>query len=204
MRAVRSGSGDAWLGPALIELRQTTEELMRIRLLVILLLALLAGQVFLLRRSQARLRISDLDVDQRFPALRVAVVDRTAIRLLASTTVGECTLVVAISADCAVCQEARRTWAKRYRAWLDSAGVPVRPVWLAFSDSLGSSSFFAGFDFRGIGTFRVSDAPKVAAATLGLLATPTNYLLDRRGSIRAILLGDVLPSLRQARAVCRA
>lgn len=116
----------------------------------------------------------------------------------------ECTLLVVISPTCAACRLMRDTWSARLSSWLDSVATRVQPVWLIGGDDSSASEFLSGYDVapRTLVARIATDAP-TAGRALGILGTPTYYLLDREARLRVGVLGDEFPPADSARRACR-
>lgn len=116
-----------------------------------------------------------------------------------------CTLLVVVSTTCPVCSRMRVTWPAKFAAWRDTLDTGVRSLWLAIEGKAELAEFVRGspvsasdIDFA---TF-AHGLTREAYNSLGILGTPTLYLVDRGGRVQAGLLGDVLPPVELARSTC--
>jgi hypothetical protein len=132
----------------------------------------------------------------------VVIADGSPIAFRQLFTGQSCTLLVLISPGCAACRRMRDSWAARLRAWTDTIGAPMRAIWLTASDSATARAFTLGYDLSGIVLARAIDDPERVGRRLGVIGTPTSYLLDRTGTLRLGILGDTLPPAHMARAAC--
>jgi hypothetical protein len=98
----------------------------------------------------------------------------------------------------------RVTWPDRFTIWTDSVGSDVRPLWLSEGGRAALRDFIAGFAMDEIDFAYVPlGGTREAYRLLGVLGTPTLYLVDREGIVRAGFLGDAFPPVDLSRSVCR-
>ncbi len=140
-----------------------------------------------------------------FPDMRVGVpghsIEQSLSDLLASAH--GCSLLVVVSTGCVVCKRMRVTWPDRFRAWSESIGVSVRPIWLAEEGSESLKNFTNGYDLGSIDFAFSAGSSDQAFDQLGVIGTPTLYLLDPQAQMVVGVLGDRLPPLDIARAACQ-
>jgi hypothetical protein len=119
-------------------------------------------------------------------------------------TGGSCTLIVFVEPTCGACRQMRARWAEMLRVWRDSVGTPVHAVWASTADSASLRLFVGGFDLGRTDLVRIVGNPDDAGRQLGIYATPTSYLLDTHGRLRAGVLGIGMPPADSGRASCAA
>lgn len=119
------------------------------------------------------------------------------------TSRGTCSLLVIVSTHCYFCRQMRGTWPQQAREWADSVGVPVHSVWLSGEDEETLNTFYEGYDFSGVTLARLPSRPARTLQRLGLVGTPTSYLLDRQGRLRLGVLGDRFPPVPQGQRACQ-
>lgn len=124
------------------------------------------------------------------------------LRALVSTGLG-CSLLVLVSPSCPVCARMRTTWPIRFAKWTDSVGVPVQPIWLSEGGGEAFDAFTSGFTLEGITrTFLRPETSEDAFRALGVIGTPTLYLVNSEGVVQAGLVGDLFPPVDIARRAC--
>lgn len=114
---------------------------------------------------------------------------------------GGCTLLVIVSTTCPVCQRMRYSWPRRFAIWRDSISSSMQAVWLAPQEAAEQSTFYEGFNYKGIRRGQLLSG--TGGKKLGVIGTPTAYLLDSSGRLRIGILGDILPPADSAARVCR-
>ena len=170
------------------------------------LVLLLVAQIGIRQWQERRqVPLTGLYPGEPVPLLEVAKVGGTPVGSLAEilTAKSSCSLLVVFSPGCPICQRMRLTWRERYRSWVAEVGAAVTHVWLSvYPDSL-VGPFVANYDLDAV-VLRVSSGEAAAAyADLGIIGTPTSYLIDPRGRVQMGLLGDVLPPADAAKRVCK-
>ena len=116
---------------------------------------------------------------------------------------GDCTLLVIVSPTCPTCARMRVTWPNRFAAWADSVGSEVRPLWLGEGGKDEFLEFTREFILEGVElAFLPAGTTAHAYRVLGVLGTPTLYLVDSAGTVQAGLLGDVFPPVAIGRSAC--
>lgn len=114
-----------------------------------------------------------------------------------------CDVLVIVSPTCPTCARMRTTWPRRFAVWADSVGHVARPVWLGSGGHDEFRRFTMGFSMPGVDFAYIPiGSTGTAYRLLGVIGTPTVYLVDRKGIVRGGWLGDVLPPPDLARAVC--
>lgn len=143
-------------------------------------------------------------VGELLPETRVTLVNSDSIFYLNDAIVTEdsCALLVVISTTCPFCLRMRDSWMRNVEHWSDSVGVTVTKLWLAGEDDATLLDFYSGFDFEGVQLLRVAEDPARALGRLGLIGTPTTYLVDGQGHLRMGIMGDFLPPIERGREVC--
>ena len=143
-------------------------------------------------------------VGEPLPATRVTFLNSDSSLYLheAMTSEDSCSLLVMISTTCPFCLRMRDSWRRDVTQWSDSLGVPVTMLWLAGEDDATLTEFYSGYDFEGVTLLRVADDPARALGRLGLIGTPTTYLLDPHGRLRMGVMGDLLPPIETGREIC--
>lgn len=96
----------------------------------------------------------------------------------------------------------RESWKRDVSHWSDSVGVAATTLWLGGEDDATLSEFYAGYDFEDVMLLRVADDPARTLGRLGLIGTPTTYLMDSQGRLRMGVMGDLLPPVEAGREVC--
>jgi hypothetical protein len=175
------------------------------RLIASVLIAACAVQVVALAASRGPIALQGPTVGRPLPDFGLVAIGHDHPRSWPSIIAQrKCTLLVVISPTCAACRLMRDTWSARLSPWLDSVAAPVRPVWLIGSDDTSARAFVAGYDLARttIVAWMTSDVTE-AGRTLGIIGTPTYYLLDREGRLRVGVLGDEFPPADSARRACR-
>lgn len=115
-----------------------------------------------------------------------------------------CSLLVVVSPTCPTCARMRTTWPERFSNWADSVGADVRPIWLSEGGRDAFDAFTNSYPLNGITlTFLLRGTTAHAYSVLGVLGTPTLYLIDSAGVVQAGLLGNLLPPTDLARNACR-
>ncbi|MDT8369966.1 MAG: hypothetical protein RQ745_12235 [Longimicrobiales bacterium] len=138
------------------------------------------------------------------PELPVGMLDgghRSTLREVVSGS-GTCSLLAVISTSCGVCARMRVTWLDRFNAWADSVDGVVRPVWLAGEGEASLERFTRDFDLASIDLVFTAGSPRQAGRELGVIGTPTLYLVDAQGRVRSGVLGDQFPPADIARSIC--
>ena len=176
------------------------------RLIASVLIAACAVQVVALAATRGPIALHGPTVGRPLPDFGlVATLDgRQETWTSAIATPHHCTLLVVISPTCAACRRMRDTWSDRLSPWLDSVAAPVRPVWLIGATDTVARAFVAGYDLapRTVVATITTDVAQAGRA-LGIVGTPTYYLLDRDGRLRVGVLGDEFPPADSARHACR-
>ena len=114
-----------------------------------------------------------------------------------------CSLLVLVSPACPVCARMRTTWPARFAKWADTVGAAVRPIWLSEGGEEAFGAFTSGFSMEGITrTFLRPGTSEKAFRALGVIGTPTIYLVDSEGVVQAGLVGDLLPPVDVAQRAC--
>jgi hypothetical protein len=165
---------------------------------------LVAQAAFLLHRRTTFDDIEGPKMGQVFPSLEVQFVGRDSADDLGEQTVeaGRCVFVVFMDVNCSVCGRMRFTWAGRFRAWSDSAQLPIRAIW-AFSDQADRiSAFVAGHDVAGIDLATVTDARR-GMRELGVFGTPIAYLINAKGQAKLGVAGNQFPPASVAAKACQ-
>ena len=175
------------------------------RLIAGVLIAACAAQVVALAASRGPIPLHGPTVGRPLPDFGLVAMANGQLQSWPSVIARrECTLLVVISPACAACRLMRDTWSARLSPWLDSVAAPVRPVWLIGGDDTSARAFIADYDVapRTLVARMAADIP-AAGRALGILGTPTYYLLDREGRLRVGVLGDEFPPADSARHACR-
>lgn len=120
----------------------------------------------------------------------------------ASLRGGSCALIVLVNTHCGFCKRMRVTWPQQFHRWRDSVAAPIAPIWLSMQPEDTLRAFFHGYDFAGVAAGRLELGNGVRIGDLGVIGTPTSYLIDRRGRLRTGVIGNQLPSLDSARSAC--
>lgn len=114
-----------------------------------------------------------------------------------------CDLLVIVSPSCPVSGRMRINWRYRFSAWRDSVGVDIRPIWLGSGTSDEFRAFTTGFPLEGISlTHLPVKGTGIAYESLGVIGTPTVYLVDTSGKVEGGVLGDRFPPVDLARRSC--
>lgn len=113
-----------------------------------------------------------------------------------------CTLLTIISTTCGICQRMRGSWPAASRRWVDSVGAPIKLVWLGGEDHQTLLDFYSGFAFAGVRKLKVNEDPVGTFRRLGVIGTPTTYLLDGSGQLIQGIIGNRRPPVRLARDSC--
>lgn len=111
-----------------------------------------------------------------------------------------CALLVAISTYCFFCQRMRYTWRSRYADWQKTVGHPVKAVWISLQDSATLAAFSADALLDEVTLVRTDDFSTFEG--LGVIGTPTTYLVDQVGRLRIGVAGDQLPPVDSGRTAC--
>lgn len=115
---------------------------------------------------------------------------------------GRCTLLAIVDPGCGVCSRMRTTWPPRYRIWADSVGVPIEAIWLSQGNADAFEMFMEGYRSSDVQLAYNVGSPEDLVADLGVVGTPTLYLVDKSGTVRLGVLGDLLPPVSIAREGC--
>ena len=144
------------------------------------------------------------EVGQPLPSAQVTVVNGSSNATLrdALTSDGSCSLLVIVSTTCPFCMRMRHTWPRDATIWSDSVGTPVTKVWLAAEDDTTLTEFYSGYDFDDVSLVRITDDPVGTFGRLGIIGTPTTYLLDAAGHLRMGVMGDQFPPVQAGRDAC--
>lgn len=116
-----------------------------------------------------------------------------------------CTLLVIVRPLCPTCARMRVTWPSRFAAWADSVAAQIQPVWLSVGGHDALEAFVTGYRLQEAGITLVSVPEGFTSATydaLGVLGTPTLYLVRPDGTVVAGLIGDRLPPVALAAEAC--
>ena len=98
----------------------------------------------------------------------------------------------------------RTTWPDRFANWADSVGAEIRPIWLSEGGRDAFHAFTSGFPLDEITlTYLLRGTTAHAYSVLGVLGTPTLYLVDSAGVVQAGMLGNSLPPVDLTRSACR-
>ena len=143
-------------------------------------------------------------VGEALPATQVSLLNGDSILYLneAVTSEGSCALLVMISTTCPFCLRMRDSWTRQATQWADSLDVSVTKLWLGGEEAETLAGFYSGYDFDGVTLLRVADDPARSLGQLGLIGTPTTYLLDSHARLRMGVMGDLLPPIEAGRQVC--
>lgn len=175
------------------------------RLVTIVLIAACAAQAVALAARRGPIALHGPTVGRPLPNFGLVSLDEGRPQSWTSAIpTRECTLLVVISPTCAACRLMRDTWNARLAPWLDSVAAPVSAVWLIGADDTSAHAFMAGYNVapRTI-VARITTDIQAAGRSLGIVGTPTYYLLDRAGRLRVGVLGDEFPPADSARRACR-
>lgn len=172
------------------------------RTAVALLVLALTGQFVWIHRRQAPVAFDGPVLGQPLANvdLRMDSGGSSDLRHLVDTRAG-CTLLVIVSTGCPVCQRMRYTWPRRFAIWKDSIAPGVQPVWLAPQGIKEQSQFYDGFNYTGIRRGQLLGDS--AGTILGVIGTPTLYLVDSEGRLRIGVMGDMLPPADSVAHACR-
>lgn len=115
-----------------------------------------------------------------------------------------CHLLVLVSTSCPICRRMRVTWPSKLKAWQDSLDQPVTTVWLSEEQREALDVFISGYALETAVDIFASNAgrPTQFFEELGLIGTPTLYLLDRQGLLRYGIAGDHLPPAARVDEAC--
>ena len=114
-----------------------------------------------------------------------------------------CVLLVYVSPTCGACARMRVTWPGRFGAWADSVPGRVRAVWLSEVGEVESREFVGGFSLDGIEILHLfPESAKEASRDLGIVGTPTTFLIDSDGVFLVGMMGDVFPPIGVAQETC--
>ena len=120
--------------------------------------------------------------------------------LLSLVPRASCAVVVVASTYCAVCARMRYVWRQRLASVASARNVGIAAVWLFSQDSTEVGKFTEQGDWKHIIVARLP-SPDVLEE-IGIIGTPTTYLLDRHGKLRLGLLGDQLPPADSLVSAC--
>lgn len=139
-----------------------------------------------------------------FPAVRIGTLagnSDLALADLLSESSG-CSLLVIVSSSCPICRHMRVTWPGRFKRWADSVKAPVRAIWLMEEGRGHLAEFRRGYTLDRLELAFIAKDRTTALRDLGIIGTPTLYLIDSQGRMQAGLVGDRLPSAALAQSVC--
>jgi len=174
------------------------------RLLLGCLSLLLLGQVALwtVRRSEPPpegplvgellpdVRVSPLGTDHDGPLSQILVRSR------------ECSLVL-ISTSCPVCSRMRVDWPERFADWATGTHARIETIWLSEEGEGELALFVDGHDLAGVDhVLHAVGEERQLFRRLGMIGTPTVYLVDAEGRYRYGLLGDRFPPLDVVETAC--
>ncbi len=115
-----------------------------------------------------------------------------------------CTLTVVMDVNCAICQRMRIEWPRRFAAWADSVGGPLKAVWLVADSYEDTKRFFGSPDPDRIIRAQITSDPDNAFRALGVIGTPMMYLVDGRGQMRMGIAGNQFPAPLAVKGLCAA
>lgn len=175
------------------------------RAVTVLLLLGMSVQSFMLWNESLPDAPTGPTLGQPLPSVGPLIVDGQVVGSINSVLVGHgtCSVVVGISPDCSFCREMRGTWQEGFSAWQDSVGVPIKAVWIAEADSLELDAFYASHSLPKVVKATLPAGSNQLRKQLGVYATPSVYLVDRRGRLRIGIIGHLLPPVDSTRAICR-
>ena len=113
-----------------------------------------------------------------------------------------CSLLVVVSTQCPVCTRMRVTWPARFMAWTDSLNLTIKPMWLVTEGTQDWEAFIEGFDLTLVEAIFPAEDPDALIDGLGVVGTPTAYVVDAKGNFVYGLLGDRLPPSDAVRHAC--
>lgn len=114
----------------------------------------------------------------------------------------KCSLLVVASTYCIWCQRMRATWGADLEQWRRDVGVDeIRAFWLFREGPPDVSGFWRDTSFPGAWPLSMVD-PAETWRDLGILGTPTTYLLGAGGSLAFGTMGDRLPPSDEAERLC--
>lgn len=172
--------------------------------LTVLLLAALATQlVFWEGRVNPPLPSGPLP-GEPLPPIAVRNLGDTVPRKLDDMLVGGgCALLVFVSPTCRTCLRMRRTWPGDFLAWQAAVGVSVRAVWLSDGSPEQATAFLTARILPAELAYVIEEHAAFAYRDLGVLGTPTSYLVDASGLVLGGIIGDVLPPTELTQRHCR-
>lgn len=170
-------------------------------------LMLLAGLLVLLLVAHAMIRPSDLPNGPRVGApLPDFLVQRSgqsdAVSLRGVLTASGCSLLIVASTKCPTCARMRVTWPSRFTTWADSLYAAITPIWLVSEGASDWQAFVEGFDLAEVEAVFPAEDPSEVIDGLGVIGTPTVYVVDANGNLTYGLIGDRLPSGDVVREAC--
>jgi hypothetical protein len=124
--------------------------------------------------------------------------------ILAATEFADCAVVVVVATHCKVCQRMRVTWPSRFLNLRVSTKSNIAALWISAQPKDSLRSFLSDLAFGELRAGMVKSNDALALHRLGVVGTPTSYLIDRNGTLRAGLLGDQLPPADSVVAACAA
>ncbi len=165
---------------------------------------LMAVQLVLLHEGRSVGPVYGPVRDEVFPTIPIAFLDERqelALRDVVSRNTG-CTLLVIMDVDCAVCQRMRMEWPQRFQSWADSLRISIQAIWLVAEPEEVTIQFFGNYGAERVHRGRVVADFNTALSVLGVIGTPTQYLIDHKGVLRLGIAGDQLPSQGEAERIC--
>jgi len=114
-----------------------------------------------------------------------------------------CALLVIVSTTCPVCSRMKVSWQSKVVEWSQAGGFDITTVWLSEEPAADFSAFLS--DAGRPADLHISRAGSYVefVRSLGVVGTPTLYLLDRQGRVQFGIAGDLLPPEAEAVRACR-
>lgn len=172
-----------------------------------LLFAILVGGLLVqggsLLTPAAPARPSGPRVGNALPSFEATTMAGDTVSLAQVIRGAPCTLLVVASTSCVWCQRMRATWSDDVDRWIAEVQAEnVAMVWLFREDWFEISDFLNAEPFPKAYPLGML-TPETTWSSLGILGTPTTFLLDRSAALVYGTMGDRLPPIGQGREACR-
>lgn len=113
-----------------------------------------------------------------------------------------CKLLVLVSTSCTQCGRMRITWRDRFLEWRHEVGIPIHPIWLAEEHHSEFRQFLQSADLGGV-TLLANAGPRWSLfRSLGVVGTPTSYLVGAESKVLSGVAGDYFPRVGQTQRAC--
>jgi len=170
-------------------------------------LMLLAGLLVVFLVAYLLIRPSDLPTGPRvgepLPDLPVQRSGQSGdVSLKDVLTASGCSLLIVASTKCPTCARMRVTWPSRFATWADSLDATITPIWLVSEGARDWQAFVEGFELAEVEAVFPAEDPGEAIDRLGVIGTPTVYVVDANGNLTYGLIGDRLPSSDAVTQAC--